>query len=98
MTRRQLSIAPSQCPYLRCGLAGDPVARNVAAPLLADPVPQRLSGMKCTFPRKEVRINRGTVHEPSALGWVGSIRSLSFTEIFVELVMVCRSESRPASG
>ena len=43
MTRRQLSIAPSQCPYLRCGLAGDPVARNVVDLLLADPVPQRLS-------------------------------------------------------
>jgi hypothetical protein len=25
----------------------------------------------------------------SALGWVGSIRSLSFTEEIVELVMVC---------
>ena len=28
----------------------------------------------------------------------GSIRSLSFTEEIVELVMLCRSVSRPASG
>ena len=35
---------------------------------------------------------------PSGLGWVGSIRSLSFTEEIVELVMMYRSVSRPASG
>src|SRR4029077_9245647 len=34
----------------------------------------------------------------SALGWGGSIGSLWFTAVIVELVMVCRSVSRPASG
>ena len=35
---------------------------------------------------------------PSALGWGRSICSLWFTAVIVELVMVCRSVSRPASG
>jgi len=35
---------------------------------------------------------------PSALGCGGSIGSLWFTAVIVELVMVCRSLSRPASG
>ena len=46
--------------------------------------------------RAGLGVNARRRRGPSGLGWVGSIRSLLFSEVIVELVMVCRSLSRPA--